>query len=207
MTVAEAEEQLERLTQNLASREISPSQRRKFEAQAARLNRVIQRARQKAHRSLASFADTLLDMAGGLVVDRRQNAALVTAAHLIRCASVEQLAVALPAAIRVMPASRTPLSGFKCPEFTNIATCLLDLDDKTLSRECNVAIQTALQLGNIVGWQQIHQSVRRAQADTGESGPKGMVNWQTGICCHAARKSRHRRHRHRFPKDGLEPVL
>jgi hypothetical protein len=207
MTVAEAEEKLEILRQNLASREISLSQRRKFEAQAARFNRIIQRARQKAHRSLASFAETLLDMADGLVFDRNQNTALIVAAHMIRCASIEQLAVAVPAAIRETPASRTPRSGFKCPEFTDTAACLLGLDNKTFSCECNVAIQTALQLGHIVGRQQIHQSVRRAQADTSELGSKGIVNRLTGMFSHTARKSQHRRHRRRFPKDGLGLVI
>ena len=100
MTVAEAEEKLETLTRNLASSEISLYQRHNYEAQIARCHRFIQRARQKAHRSLASFAQTLLGMAGDTVFDQNQNAALITAAHLIRCASIEQLAVAVPAAIR-----------------------------------------------------------------------------------------------------------
>jgi hypothetical protein len=56
------------------------------------------------------------------------------------------------------------------------------MDNKTFSCECNVAIRTALQLSNIVGWQQIHQSVRRAQADSSELGPKGIVNRLTEIC-------------------------
>ena len=182
MTVAEAEEKLETLTRNLASSEISLSQRHKYEAQAARCHRFIQRARQKAHRSLASFAETLLGMAGNTVFDQNQNAALITAAHLIRCASIEQLAVAVPAAIREAPTSSTPPDGFKCPEFMEKAECLLGMDNSTFSCECNVAIQTALKLGNIVGRQQIHQSVRRAQADRSELGPKGIVNRLTEIC-------------------------
>jgi hypothetical protein len=182
MTVAEAEEKLETLTRNLASSEISLSQRHKYETQAARCHRFIQRARQKAHRSLASFAETLLGMASDTVFDQNQNAALITAAHLIRCASIEQLAVAVPAAIREAPTSSTPPDGFKCPEFMETAECLLGMDNSTLSCECNVAIQTALKLGNIVGRQQIHQSVRRARADTRDLGPKGIVNRLTEIC-------------------------
>jgi len=100
----------------------------------------------------------------------------------IRCASIEQLAIAVPAAIRETPKNSTTPAGFKCPEFTETAECLLGIDNSTFSCECNVAIQTALQLSNIVGWQQIHQSVRRAQADSSELGPKGIVNRLTEIC-------------------------
>jgi hypothetical protein len=182
MTVAEAEEKLETITRNLASSEISLTQRRKYEAQAARCHRFIQRARQKAHRSLASFAETLLRMAGDSVFDPNQNAALITAAHLIRCASIEQLAIAVPAAIRETPTSSARPPGFKCPEFAEAAECLRGMDNTTFSCECNVAIQTALQLGNIVGQHQIHQSVRRAQADISELGPKGIVHRLTEIC-------------------------
>ncbi len=182
MTVAEAEEKLETLTRNLASSEISLSQRHKYEVQAARCHRFIQRARQKAHRSLASFAETLLRMAGDTVFDLNQNAALITAAHLIRCASTEQLAIAVPAAIRENTTNSTPPAGFKCPEFTETVECLLGMDNGTFSCECNVAIRTALQLGNIVGLHQIHQSVRRAQADTRELGPEGVVRRLTEIC-------------------------
>jgi hypothetical protein len=182
MTVAEAEEKIETLTRNLASSEISLSQRYKYEARVARCHRFIQRARQKAHKSLASFAETLLGMAGNTVFDQNQNAALITAAHLIRCASVEQLAIAVPAAIRETPTNSTPPGGLKCREFTETAECLLGMDNSTFSCECNVAIRTALQLGNIVGLHQIHQSVRRAQADSSELVPKGIVNRLTEIC-------------------------
>lgn len=188
MTVAEAEEKLEALAQNLASSEISLTQRHKYEAQAARCHRFIQRARQKAHRSLASFAETLFRMAGDSVFSPNQNAALITAAHLIRCASIEQLAIAVPAAIRETPTSSARPAGFNCPEFAEAGECLRGMDNSTFSCECNVAIQTALQLGNIVGRQQIHQSVRRAQADIGELGSKGIVNRLTEIC--AAHRSR-----------------
>ena len=182
MTVAEAEERIEALTRNLASSEISPAQREKCEAQMARCNRIIQRARQQAHRSLASFAGTLLDMIGDTVFDQNQNSAIITAAHLIRGASIEQLAVAVPAAIRETPTCDTRLKRVKCPEFSEIVVCLLRLDSIPFSYERNIAIRTALHLSNIVERPQIHQSVRRAQADTGELGPKGMVKRLTEIC-------------------------
>ena len=176
MTVAEAEERIEALTRNLASSEISPAQREKREAQMARCNRIIQRARQQAHRSLASFAGTLLDMIDDTVFDQNQNSAIITAAHLIRSASIEQLAVAVPAAIRETPTCDTRLKRVKCPEFTETVVCLLSLDKITFSCERNIAIRTALHLSNIVGRHQIYRSVRRAKADTGELGPKCMAN-------------------------------
>jgi len=176
MTVAEAEERIEALTRNLASSEISPAKRVMWEAQMARCYRIIQRARQQAHRSLASFAGTLLDMIGDTVFDQNQNSAIITAAHLIRGASIEQLAVAVPAAIRETPTCDTRPTRVKCPEFTEIVICLLSLDNIAFSCERNIAIRTALHLSNIVGRHQIYRSVRRAQADTGELGPKGTVN-------------------------------
>jgi hypothetical protein len=182
MTVAEAEEKIEALTRNLASSEISPAQREKCEAQMARCNRIIQRARQQAHRSLASFAGTLLDMIGDTVFDQNQNSAIITAAYLIRGASIEQLAVAVPAAIRETPTCDARLKRVKCPEFSEIVVCLLRLDSIPFSCERNIAIRTALHLSNIVGRPQIHQSVRRAQADTSELGPKGKVNRLAEIC-------------------------
>jgi len=172
MTVAEAEEKLETLTRNLASSEISPTQRHKWEAQMARCHRTIQRARQQAHRSLASFAGTLLDMIGDMVFDQNENSAIITAAHLICGASIEQLAVAVPAAIRETPTCDTRPRRGKCPEFTEIVVCLLRLDNITFSCERNIAIRTALHLSNIVGRPQIYQSVRRAQAEIGKLGPK-----------------------------------
>jgi len=182
MTVAEAEERIEALTRNLASSEISPAKRVMWEAQMARCYRIIQRARQQAHRSLASFAGTLLDMIGDTVFDQNQNSAIITAAHLIRGASIEQLAVAVPAAIRETPTCDTRPTRAKCPEFTEIVVCLLRLDNITFSCERNIAIRTALHLSNIVGRHQIYRSVRCAQADTGELGPKGMVKRLTEIC-------------------------
>jgi len=182
MTVAEAEERIEALTRNLASSEISPAQRVKWEAQITRCYRIIQRARQQAHRSLASFAGTLLDMIGDTAFDQNQYSAIITAAYLIRGASIEQLAVAVPAAIRETPTCDTRPTRVKCPEFTEIVICLLSLDNIAFSCERNIAIRTALHLSNIVGRPQIYQSVRRAQADTGELGPKGMVNRLAEIC-------------------------
>ena len=182
MTVAEAEERIEALTRNLASSEISPAQRVKWEAQITRCYRIIQRARQQAHRSLASFAGTLLDMIGDTAFDQNQYSAIITAAYLIRGASIEQLAVAVPAAIRETPTCNTRPKRVKCPEFTEIVVCLLRLDSIPFSCERNIAIRTALHLSNIVGRLQIYQSVRRAQADTGELGPKGMVNRLAEIC-------------------------
>jgi len=176
MTVAEAEERIEALTRNLASSEISPAQRVKWEAQITRCYRIIQRARQQAHRSLASFAGTLLDMIGDTAFDQDHNTAIITAAHLIRGASTEQLAVAVPAAIRETPTCDTRPTRVKCPEFTETVVCLLSLDKITFSCERNIAIRTALHLSNIVGRHQIYRSVRRAKADTGELGPKCMAN-------------------------------
>ena len=176
MTVAEAEERIEALTRNLASSEISPAQRVKWEAQITRCYRIIQRARQQAHRSLASFAGTLLDMIGDTAFDQNQYSAIITAAYLIRGASTEHLAVAVPAAIRETPRCNTRPTRVKCPEFTETVVCLLSLDKITFSCERNIAIRTALHLSNIVGRHQIYRSVRRAKADTGELGPKCMAN-------------------------------
>jgi hypothetical protein len=176
MTVAEAEEKLETLTRNLASSEISPAQRDRWEAQMARCHRSIQKARQQAYRSLASFAVTLTDMIGDTAFDQIQNSAIITAAYLIRGASTEQLAVAVPAAIRETPRCNTRPTRVKCPEFKETVVCLLSLDKITFTCERNIAIRTALHLSNIVGWHQIYRSVRRAKADTGELGPECMAN-------------------------------
>jgi hypothetical protein len=85
-------------------------------------------------------------------------------------------------AIRETPTCDTRPTRVKCPEFTEIVICLLSLDNIAFSCERNIAIRTALHLSNIVGRPQIYQSVRRAQADTGELGPKGMVNRLAEIC-------------------------
>jgi hypothetical protein len=164
MTVAEAREQLETLTRNLASNEISCNQRQNCEAQMARYYRIIQRARQQAHRSLASPALALLNMTGHTALDQNHNAALITAAHVIRCASIEQLAIAIPVAIREASTNNYWPVRVRFSEFSEIAACLLNLDNNTLSLERRIAIRTALQLSTIVGRHQIHQSVRRSWA-------------------------------------------
>ena len=164
MTIAEAREKLETLTRNLASNEISCNQRQNCEAQMARYYRIIQRARQQAHRSLASPALALLNMTGHSALDQNHNAALITAAHVIRCASIEQLAIAIPVAIREASTNNYWPVRVRFSEFSEIAACLLNLDNNTLSLERRIAIRTALQLSTIVGRQQIHQSVRRSWA-------------------------------------------
>jgi len=164
MTVAEAREKLETLTRNLASNEISCNQRQNCEAQMARYYRIIQRARQQAHRSLASPALALLNMTGHTALDQNHNAALITAAQVIRCASIEQLAVAIPVAIREASTNNYWPVRVRFPEFSEIAACLLDLDNNALSLERRIAVRTALQLSTIVSRKQIHQSVRRSWA-------------------------------------------
>ncbi len=164
MTVAEAQEQLETLTRNLARSEISLNQRQICEAQMARYYRIIQKARQQAHRSLASPALALLNMTGHTALDQDHNAALITAAYLIRCASIEQLAVAIPVAIRETSTNNYWPVPVKFPEFSEITVRLLSLDNNTLSLERRIAIRTALLLSTIVSRQQIHQSVRRSRA-------------------------------------------
>jgi hypothetical protein len=173
MTVAEAEERIEALTRNLASSEISPPQRDKWKSQMARCNRIIRRARIEAHRSLASFAQTLQAMTGDTGLDPNQYAALITAAHLIRCASTEQLAIAVPAAIR--ETRSTQRTRVKYQEFAEIAKFLFNMGHISLSCERHVAILTALNLSNIVGRHQVHQSIRHARAETGKLEAKGMV--------------------------------
>jgi hypothetical protein len=121
-------------------------------------------------------------MIGDTAFDQNHSTAIITAAHLIRGASIEQLAVAVPAAIRETPTCNTRPERVKCPEFTETVICLLRLDSISFSCERNIAIRAALHLSNIVGRPQIYQSVRRAQADTGELGPKSMVNRLAEIC-------------------------
>jgi len=164
MTVAEAQEQLETLTRNLACNKSSLNQRQICEAQMARYRRIIQRARQQAHRSLASPALALLNMTGHTALDQNHNSAIITAAYLIRCASIEQLAVAIPVAIRETSTNNYWPLPVRFPEFSEIAACLLNLDNNALSLERRIAVRTALQLSTIVSRKQIHQSVRRSWA-------------------------------------------
>lgn len=135
-------------------------------------------------------------MIGGTVFDRDQNIALITAAHLIRCASIEQLAVAVPAAIRETPARAITSTRINCPQFTEAVVCLIKLDSTRFTYERNIAIRTALHLSNIVGWQQIYRSVRRAQADSGESSSKSVVNRLPMRCSTCAPRSQDIHHKH-----------
>jgi hypothetical protein len=190
MTVVDAQEKLEVITRNLADSGISIEQRHKYEAQMTRCNRTIQKARQQAHKSLASFAEVLLGMIGNTVFDQNHNTALITAAHLIRGASIEQLAIAVPAAIREAPARAIRPTRINCPQFTDAIVCLLRLNSIGFTYERNVAIRTALHLSKIVESAQIYRSVRRAEADTGESSSNDVVKKLPGRCsAHGSRKS------------------
>jgi hypothetical protein len=192
MTVAEAHEKLEIIMRNLADSGISIEQRHKYEAQMIRCYRAIQKARQQAHKALASFAEVLLGMIGDTVSDQNRNIALITAAHLIRCASIEQLAVAVPAAIREIPAHAIRPKNVNCPQFTEAVVCLIRLNSTRFTQERNVAIRTALHLSNIVGRPQIYRSVRRAQEHINESSSKNAVNRRPGRCtAFGIRKLRH----------------
>jgi len=170
MTVPEAQEKLEALTAALASCANSPIQRGAIEAQMARYYRIIQRARQRAHQSLASAATILLEINKDAVLDEQKMTAVIAAVHLIRCASTEQLAIALPAAIHEISTDSTPPATDKFPEFAEIAACLSNLDNNRLSFEQRIAVRTALDLINIAERAQIHHSMRRAQAYTDELG-------------------------------------
>jgi hypothetical protein len=103
-------------------------------------------------------------MTGHTALDQNHDAALITAAHVIRCASIEQLAVAIPVAIREASTNNYWPVRVRFSEFSEIAACLLDLDNYALSLERRIAIRTALQLSTIVDRHQIHQSVRRSWA-------------------------------------------
>jgi hypothetical protein len=114
-------------------------------------------------------------MTGDTGLGPNQYAALITAAHLIRSASTEQLAIAVPAAIRETPTRSTQRTRVKYPEFAEIAKCLFNMGHISLSCERHIAILTALNLSNIVGRYQVHQSIRHARAETGKLEAKGMV--------------------------------
>jgi len=164
MTVPEAQERLEALTMTLASCANSPKQRGAIEVKMARCYRVIQRAQQRAHQSLASVATVLLEINVNAVLKEEEAAAIIAAAHLLRCASTEQLAVAVPAAIHEASTESTPSKPNKCPEFSTIVSTLLNLDGTRLSFEERFAVHTALHMMNIAGKPQIRHSMRRAQA-------------------------------------------
>jgi hypothetical protein len=176
MTVPEAQERLEALTVTLASCANSPKQRGAIEVQMARCYRIIQRAQQRAHQSLASVATVLLEISENTTLNEQKAAAIIVAAHLIRCASTEQLAVAVPAAVHETSTGSTPPAPNKFPELSTIVSSLLNLDGARLSFEERFAIRTALHLMNIAERPQIHHSMRRAQACSDGLGPTGMLN-------------------------------
>lgn len=176
MTVPEAQERLEALTVTLASCANSPKQRAAVEAKMARCHRVIQRARQRAHESLASVSTVLLEISDNSVLNGQQAAAIIAAVHLIRCATTEQLAVALPAAIHESSTDGTPPTPDKFPEFSTLVRSLLNLDSPRLPFEERTAIHTALQLMNIAGRPQIHLSIRRAQTCSDELVTRDILN-------------------------------
>jgi len=174
MTVPEALERLEALTLTLATCANSSKQRESIEVQMTRCYRIIQRAQQRAHQSLASVATVLLEINRNAAVTEQKGVATIAAAHLIRCASTEQLAVAVAAAIHETPSDSTPLDMNKFPESASIVSPLLTLDGTSLSFAERVAVRTALHLINIAERRQIHHSMRRAQACRETLGPNGI---------------------------------
>jgi hypothetical protein len=182
MTVPEAQERLEALAVTLASCANSPKRRGAIEVEMARCYRSIQRAQQRAHQSLASVATVLLEIKVDTVLKEKEAAAITAAAHLLRCASTEQLAVAVPAAIHEASTDSTPSIPNKFPEFSFIASSLINLDGTCLSFEERFAVRAALHLMNIAERPQIHHSMRRAQAYLDMRGPRGMVNRLKEIC-------------------------
>jgi hypothetical protein len=175
MTVPEAQERLEALTVTLASCANSPKQRRAIEVKMARCYRLIQRAQQRAHQSLASAATALLEISENAALNEQKATAIVTAAHLIRCASTEQLAVAVPAAIHQTSTDSTAPAPSRFPECSTIVSSLLSLDGPRLPFEERCAIHTALHLINIAERPQIHHSMRRAQACSDGPGIRAML--------------------------------
>jgi len=176
MTVPEAQERLEALTVTLASCANSPKQRGAIEVKMTRCYRIIQRAQQRAHQSLASVATVLLEISENAALNEQNATAIVAAAHLIRCASTEQLAVAVPAATHETSIDSTPPTPNKFPECSTIVSSLLSLDGLRLPFEERFAIHTALHLINIAERPQIHHSMRRAQACSDELGIKDMLS-------------------------------
>jgi len=160
----------------LASCANSPNRRGAIEVQMARCYRIIQRAQQRAHQSLASVATVLLEIKVDTVLKEKEAAAIIAAAHLLRCASTEQLAVAVPAAIHEASPDSAPSIPNKFPEVFSIVSSLLNLDGTCLSFEERFAVRAALHLMNIAERPQIHHSMRRAQACLDMRGPRGMVN-------------------------------
>jgi hypothetical protein len=191
MTVPEAQERIEALTVTLASCANSPKQRAAVEAKMARCYRAIQRAQQRAHQSLASVSTVLLEISDDSVLNAQQAAAIIAAVHLIRCATTEQLAVALPAAIHESSTDSTPPAPNKFSELSTIVCSLLNLDSPRLPFEERTAIHTALHLMNIAGRPQIHHSMRQGQAFSVDSETSVMLNRLKQI--YAAYRPRQRR--------------
>jgi hypothetical protein len=175
MTVPEAQEKLETLTVTLASCANLPKQRGAIEVKMARCYRIIQRAQQQAHQSLASVATVLIEIREHAALSEQNATAIVAAAHLIRCASTEQLAVAVPAAIHETSTDSTPPAPSKFAECSTMVSSLLSLDDPRLPFEERIAIHTALHLINIAERSQIHRSMRRAQACSDGPGIRSML--------------------------------
>jgi hypothetical protein len=117
----------------------------------------------------------LLEINVNAVLKEEEAAAIIAAGHLLRCASTEQLAVAVPAAIHEASTEDTPAIPNRFPEFSIIVTSLLNLDGTRLSFEERFAVRTALHLLDIAERPQIHHSIRRAQACLDMLGPRDMV--------------------------------
>jgi len=188
MTVPEAQERLESLTMTLVSCANSPKQRAAVEMKMARCYRVIQKAQQRAHQSLASVSTALLEISDNCVLNGQQAAAIIAAVHLIRCATTEQLAVALPAAIHESSTDDTPHKPNKFPECSAIVHSLLNMDSPRLPFEERTAIHTALHLMSIAGRSQIHHSMRCSQAFSSDLETSNMLSRLKEIC--AARRPR-----------------
>jgi hypothetical protein len=157
MTIPEAYEQLELLTAKLSS---CPSdlQRPQIEAQIARCYRIIQRAQQRAHKSLVSVAGILLDLQNELSLTPNQLKTITVAAEFIHRATTEQLAIAVPAAI-ADHSMNAPLSSIReCDEMNAI---LRLLHSSSHSYEHRLAIRTVLKLFTIAEKSQIKQLSRR----------------------------------------------
>ena len=191
MTVPEAQEKLEALAVTLTSCANSPKQRGAIEAQMARCYRIIQRAQQRAHQSLASVATVLLKIKVNGVLNAEDAAGIIAAVHLLRCASTEQLAVAVPVAIHETSTDSTPSIPNKFPEFSTMVSALLNLDGRRLSFEERFAVRAALQMMNIAERPQIHHSMRRAQACLDLRGPRGMARWIKEIYAACRPQKRH----------------
>jgi hypothetical protein len=125
---------------------------------------------------LASVATVLLEINMNALLKEEEAVAIIAAVHLLRCASTEQLAIALPAAIHDTSTENIPSIPHKFPEFSIIVRSLLNLDGRGLSFEERFAVRTALHLINIAEKTQIYHSMRRAQACLIMRSPRGMMN-------------------------------